>query len=287
MNEQTPPTYAPALFLIDTERQITAPIQPGIAPLPPSSGLRWVAHHFRRIAPALVTTAAWALAVAWHAELPDGSTEPLWLMGLLTALSGAAGVIAAAKQHGSSTTMTAAFGAGAAFGLIGIAAWTPHWAVRLLMLLLGVAAAYGVCVPHWRRDRQEKTRHEQAVEMEHVKGFNAWRETATQAAAVVEVAHSVERTETARVESIVAASNARLSEAVEAHQRRALAPGQELDIAALLRAAGHGQGAAPVEECAEDAPAPDDDMDIEALLWATSEAPHEPSAAEREGQRHR
>ncbi|WP_086708910.1 hypothetical protein [Streptomyces antimycoticus] len=276
MNEPTPiPPYAPAVYLAETQQQITAPTQWGTAPLPPLTTDRWLWHHLRRIVPAVVPTAAWALATAWHEQLPAGSLEPLWLMGVLTALAGAAGVVAAAKRHGSAAAMKVAFGSGAAFGLIGIAAWTPHWPVRLLMWVLGIAAAYGLCVPHWRQDRREETQHQQAMEMEQLRGFNSVRETVLKTSAAVEIAHSHERAETARVEQIVAASDARVRDALLARETRVVGPGAELDVKALLKAAGH------------QVPEPDPvdvEMDIEALWHATADAPHELPADQRRGE---
>ncbi|MCQ8194663.1 hypothetical protein [Streptomyces rugosispiralis] len=278
--EQTPPPpFAPALYLAETEQHITAPIHPGTAPLPPSGGLRWLGHHFRRIAPGLVTSAAWGLAAAWHEQLEAGSTEPLWLMGVLTALSGATGLVAASRQHGSSGVMTAAFGAGAAFGLLGIAAWTPHWPVRVLMWLLGIAAVYGLCVPHWRKDRQLQSEHERTIQLEQLRGLNSLRDTALKTSAAVEIAHSAERTAAHQIDAIVAASEARTQEALLARDTRSLAPGQELDVKALLRAAGHTTHHDPQQLAVS---AQDDDFDLEALWHATADAPREPSAAERE-----
>jgi hypothetical protein len=268
-----------AWHLIANEQQITAPHGPGApAPLPPVVGARWLTAYFRRVAPGLATTAVWGLAAAWHQQLAADSTEPLWLMGTLSALSGLVGLIAAAKQHGSSATMTSAFGATAVFALVGVAAWTPHWPVSVLMWLLGAVAAYGLCIPHWRTDRQEQAQHERTVELEKVRGFNEFRTTATKAAAAVEVAQAIQNAETAKVQAIVAASDARTRDALLARELRGIAPGDELDVKALLRAAGHGPAELPPGH--EDvAPAIDDDL--EALLRATEDGPREPSAAER------
>lgn len=265
--------------LIANEQQITAPHGPGApAPLPPVAGARWLTTYFRRIAPGLAATAVWGLATAWHQQLAAGSTEPLWLMGTLAGLSGLVGFIAAAKQHGSSSTMTAAFGAAGVFTLAGVAAWTPHWPVSVLMWLLGAVAAYGLCIPHWRTDRQAQAQYQRTVELEQVRGFNEFRITATKAAAAVEVAQAIQNAETAKVQAIVAASDARTRDALLARELRGIAPGDELDVRALLRAAGHGPAELPRGH--EDvAPAIDDDL--EALLRATEDELHEPSAAER------
>ncbi len=106
------------------------------------------------------------------------------------------------------------------------------------MWLLSTTAVYSVCAPLWRSDRrlEREQRHEQVM-----------KETESrtkQALAVIDgYNRSVEaqwayRTEAKRVEAIsktveglVAASAAR-----DAH---AVAPGEELNVAALLKAAGH------------------------------------------------
>ncbi|MFI8992156.1 hypothetical protein ACIG63_45725 [Streptomyces antimycoticus] len=277
MNEHTSiPPYAPAVYLAETQQQITTPTVWGAAPLPPLTTGRWLWYHLRRIVPGLVPTAAWALATLWHDQLPADSLEPLWLMGVFAALAGAAGVVAAAKRHGSADAMKVAFGLSATFGAIGVAAWTPHWAVRLLMWLLALAAAYGLCVPHWRQERQEQTRHQQAMEMEQLRGANSLRETALKTGAAVEIAHSYERAEVAKVEQIVSASDARVRDALLARENRVVAPGAELDVKALLRATGH--------QFPEPDPLDEEELDIEALWHATAEAPHELPADERRGE---
>jgi hypothetical protein len=240
-----PQPFDPTLYLVERQQQITAPTAPAVPPLPPPrTGLAALWDRFGRIAPGLVPTAAWALATAWHHQLSNGSLEPLWTMGALTALTGAGGIIAATRQHGDKGVMSAAFAAAGTFGLVGIAAWAPHWPVSVLMWLAGVAATYALCVPHWRRDRRERTCHEHQVEMEHVRGYHQWRDTATRAAAAVETAKALHAAEVARVQAILAAGEARRAEALATRETRTLAPGEELDVDALLRAAGHN---APLE----------------------------------------
>jgi hypothetical protein len=242
VNEPTP--FNPTEYLITREHQITAPYVPGVEPLPPvRSAARVIWEHFGRIAPGLVTTAATLLAWSWHEQLPDGSAQPLWVSGLLTALAAAAGTVSAAKQHGDSDTTRLAFAAGGTLALLGIAAWTPIWSLRALLWLVGTAAVYAVCAPLWRGDRrlERDQRHERVM---------AETDSRTQIAlAVIEgqtrVAEKVweHRTEAARVEGITKSVEA-LVAANEARETRAVAPGDELNVAALLLAAGHQ---APVE----------------------------------------
>ncbi|MEU5547189.1 hypothetical protein AB0G85_33235 [Streptomyces sioyaensis] len=237
MNDPLP--FDPTNYLLSRERQITAPTIANVAPLPPVRSLAHVLwEHFGRIAPGLMTTAATALAWAWHEQLPPGSTQPLWIGGLLAGLAAAAGTISAAKQNGDKQITAIAYGAGGTLALLGIAAWTPLWPLRALMWLLSTAAVYAVCAQLWRSDRrlEREQRHEQV--MKETEGRNE------QALAVIDgYNRSVEaqwayRTEVKRVEAIsktveglVAASAAR-----EAH---AVAPGEELNVAVLLKAAGH------------------------------------------------
>ncbi|MFJ4418809.1 hypothetical protein [Streptomyces sp. NPDC088925] len=245
MNDQ----FSPAEYLIEREHQITAPYLPGVEPLPPArSAARILWEHFGRMAPGLVTTAATLLAWGWHHDLPQGSTQPLWISGLLAGLAAAAGTVSAAKKHGDSDTTRLAFAAGGTFALLGIAAWTPLWSLRALLWLVGTAAVYAVCAPLWRGDRRldRAQRHERVM---------AETDGRTRLAlAVVEgqtrVAERVwaHRTEVARVEGISKSVEA-LVAASEAREARAIAPGDELDVAALLLAAGHQ---APVELTAEE-----------------------------------
>ncbi|MFD3907869.1 hypothetical protein ACFXOL_10830 [Streptomyces californicus] len=242
MNEPVP--FNPTEYLIEREHQITAPYVPGVEPLPPvRSAARVMWEHFGRIAPGLVTTAATLLAWGWHQDLPDGSTQPLWISGLLAALAAAAGTVSAAKKNGDSDTTRLAFAAGGTFALLGIAAWTPIWSLRALLWLVGTAAVYAVCAPLWRGDRrlEREQRHERVM---------AETDGRTQIAlAVVEgqtrVAEKVweHRSEVARVEGISRSVEA-LVAASQARESRAVAPGDELDVAALLLAAGHK---APIE----------------------------------------
>jgi hypothetical protein len=277
-----------ALFLAATDQQITAPTIPGApAPLPPTGGRLW--RIAARIVPGLVTTTAFSLAMAWHEQLPAGSAAPLWTMGSLAAAAAGGGMIAATARHGDSGTMSAALAGAAALAATGVAAWTPNWPLAALMWLTGTAATYVACAIHWRRDRRDERRHEQAVEMAHVAGYHQWRDTATRGAAAVQVAHELHQAEVAKVQVIVAASDARTRDALLARDQRDLMPGQELDVAALLRAAGHEptptQRAELVAAKSLDAADLDDALDIEAMWLATAEAPREPSAAERSRRR--
>lgn len=242
MNEPVP--FDPTLHLLAREHQITAPYIANVEPLPPvRSAARMLWEHFGRFAPGLVTTAVTGLAWAWHDRLPDGSTEPLWITGVLAALAAAAGTVSAAKQHGDSDTTRFAFAAGGTLALLGITAWTPDWPLRALMWLLGTAAIYAVAAPLWRGDRRlERQQHHQQV-MEETKGRNQHVLAVIEGQTRATEAQWMHRTEVARVEAIsktvealVAASNARDS--------RAVAAGDELNVAALLKAAGHE---APVE----------------------------------------
>ncbi|MEU5610526.1 hypothetical protein AB0H03_17625 [Streptomyces sparsogenes] len=242
MTEPTP--FDPTAYLISREHQITAPYLPNVEPLPPvKSAARVLWEHFGRVAPGLVTTAATALAWGWHDQLPDGSTQPLWISGLLAALAAAAGTVSATKQHGEAQTTRIAFAAGGTLALLGVAAWTPIWSLRALLWLVGTAAVYAVCAPLWRGDRrlEREQRHERAM---------AETEGRIQVAlAVVEGQTRVaekqweHRTEVARVEAISKTVEA-LVAATEARETRAVAPGDELSVAALLKAADHD---APVE----------------------------------------
>ncbi|MCX4885997.1 hypothetical protein [Streptomyces sp. NBC_00847] len=241
-NEPVP--FDPTEYLLSREHQITTPYLPGVEPLPPTrSAARVLWEHFGRVAPGLVTTAATALAWCWHEQLPDGSTQPLWIGGLLAVLAGAAGTVSAAREHGESDITRFAFAAGGTLALLGITAWTPDSALRALMWLLGTAAVYAVCAPMWRSDRRldREQRHERVM---------AETDARTQVAvAMVEGQTRVaekqweHRTEVARVEAISRTVEA-LVAANDARDTRAIAPGDELNVAALLKAAGHE---APVE----------------------------------------
>ncbi|MFF4607791.1 hypothetical protein ACFY12_34260 [Streptomyces sp. NPDC001339] len=231
-------------YLISREHQITAPYVPNVEPLPPvKSAARVLWEHFGRIAPGLVTTAATALAWGWHEQLPDGSTQPLWICGLLTLLAGAAGTISAAKPNGDKETTSIAFAAGGVSVLLGITAWTSIWPLRTLMWLLGTAAVYAVCAPLWRGDRRLER------EMCHERALLETQSRTEVAVALVEGRTRIaekqweHRTEVARVEAISKTVEA-LVTANEARDSRTIAAGDELNVAALLKAAGHE---APVE----------------------------------------
>lgn len=274
MNEPVP--FDPTEYLISREHQITTPYLPGVEPLPTTkSAIRVLWEHFGRLAPGLVTTTATALAWRWHEQLPDGSTQPLWISGLLAVLAGAAGTVSAAKRHGDSDITRVAFAAGGTLALLGITAWTPDSALRALMWLLGTAAVYAVCAPLWRSDRRLEREHRH----ERVMAETSARTTV--AVALIEgqtrVAEKTweHRTQVARVEAISKTVEA-LVAASDARDTRAVAQGDELNVSALLKAAGHGDPRA-----LESSPV-DDEYDIEALLRATSSGPHEPSAADRQ-----
>lgn len=242
MTEPVP--FDPTLYLVAHEHQITAPHLLAVEPLPPVRSLAQIVwDHFGRIAPGLATTTATGLAWMWHLQLPDGSTEPLWVSGALAALAGAAGTVSAAKPNSDSTTTKSAFALGGALALIGVAAWTPHWPLRVLLGLLGTAAVYAICAPVWRGDRRIERENRQQRAMEETQGRNQQILATISGQTRVAEAQLQHRTEVARVqaisrtvEALVAASNARDS--------RAVAQGDELNVAALLKAAGHE---APVE----------------------------------------
>lgn len=237
MNEPAP--FDPAMHLLAREQQISAPYLAHVEPLPP---VRSAAHvlweHFGRIAPGLVTTAATGLAWAWHDRLPDGSTEPLWITGALAALAAAVGTVSAAKQNGEKQVTRFAFAAGGTLALLGITAWTPDWPLRALMWLLGTAAIYAVAAPMWRGDRrlEREQRHERV--MEETKGRNEQLLAAINGQARATEAQWMYRTEVARVEAISKTVDG-LVAATDARDSRAVAPGDELSVAALLKAAGH------------------------------------------------
>ncbi|MGW6605147.1 hypothetical protein [Streptomyces sp. NPDC055036] len=237
MNEPVP--FDPTMHLLTREHQISAPYIANVEPLPPvRSAARVLWEHFGRIAPGLVTTAATGLAWAWHDRLPDGSTEPLWITGALAALAAAAGTVSAAKQNGEKEVTRFAFAAGGTLALLGIAAWTPDWPLRTLMWLLGTAAIYAVAAPLWRGDRrlEREQRHERV--MEETKGRKEQILAAIDGQTRATEAQWMHRTEVARVEAISKTVDA-LVAATNARDSRAVAPGDELSVAALLKAAGH------------------------------------------------
>ncbi|MEV5348963.1 hypothetical protein [Streptomyces achromogenes] len=242
MNEPT--AFDPTTYLISREHQITAPHLPSVEPLPPvKSAARVLWEHLGRIAPGLVTTAATALAWGWHEQLPDGSAQPLWISGTLAALAAAAGTVSAAKQHGEAETTRMAFAAGGTLALLGVAAWTPLWSLRALLWLVSTAAVYAVCAPLWRGDRRlEREQHHERV-MAETEGRTQVALALVEGQTRIAERQWSHRTEVARVEAISKTVEA-LVAATEARGTRAVAPGDELSIAALLRAAGHE---APVE----------------------------------------
>ncbi|MFD8242374.1 hypothetical protein ACIGQC_29715 [Streptomyces albidoflavus] len=170
-----------------------------------------------------------ALAWSWGQSLPDGSTAPLWITGSLAALAGCAGCVAASKQHGDKEAVRVSFGGAAVLAFAGVTAWTPDWQLATLLWAGCTAAVYAVCAPLWRADRREARAQEHEVVMEETRGINDARVAAIEASAIVATAQWEYRQEQAKVAAIVAAANVR--------QQRTLAPGQELDVQALLKAA--------------------------------------------------
>ncbi|MCU4750293.1 hypothetical protein [Streptomyces sp. G-5] len=219
----------PALFLAHG-RQIAAPHNGAVQPLPPARTLpEWVVSNASRIAPALVTTTAWVLARAWYLEA-GGSLEPLLIGGALTALTGTAAIIAATRRVDSAVS-SVAFAASGTFAVVGLAAWTPHWSLSVLLWLIVTAGIYALCVPAWRRDRRDERARAHELVMQVSRADGQLRMTTVEAAARVEIARVEATGHQAAVEAIIAASAARTD--------RAIAPGDELSVEALLRAAGH------------------------------------------------
>ena len=136
-----------------------------------------------------------------------------------------------------------AFAAGGTLALLGIAAWTPIWSLRALLWLVGTAAVYAVCAPLWRGDRrlEREQRHERV--MAQTEGRTQIALAMVEGQTRIAEAKWEHRTEVARVEGISRTVEA-LVAASQARESRAVAPGDELNVAALLLAAGHE---APVE----------------------------------------
>ncbi|MET7621795.1 hypothetical protein [Streptomyces sp. NPDC005408] len=230
MTDKSPAPFDPALYLIEQAHRPQVPdtFRPA-PPLATRSAARWLWDNFGRFAPGIATTAVSAMAWSWNEEIPDGSTMPLWITGALAALAGSAGCVAAAKQHGDNDTMRISFAAGAVLAVAGVSAWTPNWQLAALLWAAATAGVYAVCAPMWRSDRCEAREQQHERVMEETRGANAWRLAVTEASARVAIEQWKHRTEEAKVEAIVAASQAR--------QQRVLEPGQELDVKALLKAA--------------------------------------------------
>jgi hypothetical protein len=228
---QSPAPFDPALYLI--EQAHPQPVPPTFRPapqLPPRrTAARLLWEHFGRIVPGLATTSMSALAWSWGQNIPDGSTAPLWITGTLAALAGCAGCVAAAKQHGDNETVRLSFGGAAVLAFAGVTAWTPDWQLAALLWAGCTAAVYAVCAPLWRADRREARIQAHEVVMEEIKGVNEARVKAIETAGTVATAQWEYRQEQAKVEAIVAAAHAR--------QQRAIQPGEEFDVQALLRAA--------------------------------------------------
>lgn len=229
--QMSPAPFDPALYLI--EQAARQPVPPAFRPapqLPPrNTAGRWLWEHFGRFAPALATTSMSALAWSWGQALPTGSTAPLWITGTLAALAGCAGCVSASKEHGDNDTVRLSFGGAAVLALTGVTAWTPHWQLAALLWVGCTAAVYAVCAPLWRADRREARAQVHELVMEETRGANEARVAAIETAGAVAAAQWEYHQEQAKVEAIMAASAAR--------QQRAIEPGQELDVQALLRAA--------------------------------------------------
>ncbi|MFF0794163.1 hypothetical protein [Streptomyces spiralis] len=233
MNEQqhNPAPFDPALYLIEQahRQQVPATFRPAPQLPPRPSAGRWLWDHFGRFAPGLTTTAMSALAWSWNGHIPDGSTRPLWITGTLAALAGCAGCIAAAKPHGDNETVRMSFSAAAVLAVSGVTAWTPDWQLAALLWAGATAAVYAVCAPMWRKDRSETRAQAHELAMEETKGANAATLKRIEVDGAVAVEQWKYQQERAQVDAIVAAAHAR--------QQRAIQPGQELDVQALLKAA--------------------------------------------------
>jgi hypothetical protein len=230
MNDPTPAPFDPALYLIEQAHRPVPPTFRAVPQLPPrQSAGRWLWDHFGRFAPGLATTSMSALAWSWGQKIPDGSIAPLWITGTLAALAGCAGCVAAAKQHGDNDTVRMSFGGAAVLAFAGVTAWTPDWQLATLLWAGCTAAVYAVCAPLWRADRRETRAQHHELVMEETRGINKARVAAIDASAAVATAQWEYHQEQAKVDAIVAAASAR--------QQRALEPGQELDVQALLKAA--------------------------------------------------
>ncbi|MEY9998190.1 hypothetical protein ABIE67_010311 [Streptomyces sp. V4I8] len=229
--QQSPAPFDPALYLIEQahRKQVPPTFRPALQLPPRQSAGRWLWEHFGRVAPGLATTAMSALAWSWNGQIPDGSTRPLWITGTLAALAGCAGCIAAAKQHGDNETVRVSFSAAAVLAVSGVTAWTPDWQLAALLWAGATAAVYAVCAPLWRTDRRESRAQAHELAMEETKGVNEARVKAIEVSGAVATAQWEYQQERAKVDAIVAAANAR--------QERAIEPGQELDVQALLKAA--------------------------------------------------
>ncbi|MER5511529.1 hypothetical protein ABT052_40390 [Streptomyces sp. NPDC002766] len=233
MNEQhSPAPFDPALYLIEQahrQQQVPATFRPAPQFPPRQSAARWLWDHLGRFAPGLATTAMSALAWSWGEQIPDGSTRPLWITGTLAVCAACAGCIAAAKPHGDNDTVRMSFSVAAVLAVSGVTAWTPDWQLAALLWALSTAAVYAVCAPLWRNDRSEVRAQAHELAMEETKGANSARVKAIEVSGAVATAQWEYRQEQAKVEAIVAAAHAR--------QQRAIPPGGELDVQALLEAA--------------------------------------------------
>ncbi|GAA2110750.1 hypothetical protein [Streptomyces synnematoformans] len=242
------PTFDPTMYLLTHEEHITTPAAGGPAPLPPPRGALW--RHFGRIAPALATTALAGLAWTWNLQLPEGSTQPLWICGSLAVLAAAAGALSASQPNGDTVTTRTALAGGGVLALLGTIAWTPHVSLAALLWAASTAAVYAICAPLWRTDRRLAREQAHAQQLAETKARAAAQVAALDAQARITGAQYEYRAEVARVEGITRAVEA-ITAAEEAKADRTLAPGEELSVSALLRAAGHDRPA-PVELPARD-----------------------------------
>ncbi|MEV8321258.1 hypothetical protein AB0Q95_44635 [Streptomyces sp. NPDC059900] len=227
MSDQRPAPFDPALYLSQKVTGVPAALyrpDPALPPHPSLGHRAW--EHFGRFAPGLLTTSMSALAWGWGQH--DGSVAPLWITGSVAAITGCAGCIAAAQPNGDTNTMRMAFGGAAAFVVAGLTAWTPDWELAALLWVGCTAAVYAVCAPLWRSDRREARSQAHQQAMEEIKGANVAQVAAIHAAGQVATAQWEYQQEQAKVQAIVEASAAR--------RNRTLAPGQELDVDALVRA---------------------------------------------------
>lgn len=226
---QSPAPFDPALYLIEKAQPVPPTFRPAPRLRPRRTAGRWLWEHFGRIAPGLATSSMSALAWSWGQNIPDGSTTPLWVTGTLTALAGCTGCVTSSKRHGDNETVRLSFGGAAVCAVAGVTAWTPDWQLATLLWAGCTAAVYAVCAPLWRADRREARAQAHELAMEQTRGANEARVKAIETAGAVATAQWKYHQEQAKVDTIVAAAAAR--------QQRAIEPGKELDVQALLQAA--------------------------------------------------
>ena len=112
----------------------------------------------------------------------------------------------------------------------GVTAWTPDWQLATLLWAGCTAAVYAVCAPLWRADRREARAQAHELVMEETKGINEARVTAIEAS-------GYRGDGSVGVPPGAGQGRAAIVAAADARQQRALQPGQELDVQALLKAA--------------------------------------------------